>query len=31
MKADFWTFRRGKAVEFTELYDTAALIAAATP
>src|SRR5690242_6957888 len=31
MKADFWTFRRGKAVELTELYDTAAIVAAATP
>ena len=30
MKADFWTFRRGKAVEFTELYDTAAVVVAAT-
>jgi len=30
-KADFWTFRDGKIVEFHELYDTAALIAAARP
>ncbi len=30
-KADFWTFRDGKAVEFHELYDTAGLIAAASP
>ena len=30
-KADFWTFRNGKAVEFHEFYDTAALIAAAKP
>lgn len=30
-KADFWTFRDGKIVEFHELYDTAALIAAAEP
>jgi ketosteroid isomerase-like protein len=30
-KADFWTFRDGKAVEFHEFYDTAALIAAAKP
>jgi ketosteroid isomerase-like protein len=30
-KADFWTFRDGKIVEFHELYNTAALIAAATP
>ena len=30
-KADFWTFRDGKIVEFHELYDTAALIGAATP
>jgi len=30
-KADFWTFRDGKVVEFREYYDTAALIAAATP
>ena len=29
-KADFWTFRDGKVVEFHEFYDTAALIAAAT-
>ena len=28
-KADFWTFRDGKVVEFHEYYDTAALIAAA--
>jgi uncharacterized protein len=27
-KADFWTFRDGKVVEFHEFYDTAALIAA---
>jgi len=30
-KADFWTFRDGKAVELHELYDTAGLIAAASP
>jgi ketosteroid isomerase-like protein len=30
-KADFWTFRNGKVVEFHEYYDTAALFAAATP
>src|SRR5262245_59122603 len=30
-KADFWTFRDGKIVEFHEYYDTAALIAAAKP
>jgi ketosteroid isomerase-like protein len=30
-KADFWTFRDGKVVEFYELYDTAALAAAASP
>jgi len=30
-KADFWTFRDGKVVEFHELYDTAALIAGAKP
>ncbi len=30
-KADFWTFRDGKVVEFHELYDTAALVAAAQP
>ena len=30
-KADFWKFRDGKVVEFRELYDTAALIAAARP
>jgi len=30
-KADFWTFRDGKVVEFHELYDTAALAAAAQP
>ena len=29
-KADFWTFRNGKIVEFHEFYDTAALIAGAT-
>lgn len=28
-KADFWTFRDGKVVEFHELYDTAALLAGA--
>ena len=28
LKADFWTFRDGKAVEFSEYYDTAALFAA---
>ena len=30
-KADFWTFRGGKVVEFHELYDTAAIFAAAQP
>jgi len=30
-KADFWTFRDGKVVAFYELYDTAALVAAAQP
>jgi len=30
-KADFWTFRNGKVVEFHEFYDTAALIAGAKP
>jgi hypothetical protein len=30
-KADFWTFRDGKVVEFYEFYDTAALAAAAQP
>jgi uncharacterized protein len=30
-KADFWTFRDGKVVEFHELYDTAALVAASQP
>lgn len=30
-KADFWMFRDGKIVDFRELYDTAALIAAAQP
>ena len=30
-KADFWTFRDGKVVEFHELYDTAALLAGARP
>jgi uncharacterized protein len=30
-KADFFTFRDGKIVDFRELYDTAALIAAAQP
>jgi hypothetical protein len=29
-KADFWTFRADKVVEYYELYDTAALAAAAT-
>jgi len=28
-KSDFWTFRGDKIVEFHELYDTAALVAAA--
>jgi ketosteroid isomerase-like protein len=28
-KADFWTFRDGRVVEFHELYDTAALLAGA--
>jgi ketosteroid isomerase-like protein len=28
-KADFWTFHDGKIVEFYELYDTAAMFAAA--
>ena len=30
LKADFWMFREGRVVEFYELYDTAALVAAAT-
>ena len=30
-KADFFKFRDGKIVEFYELYDTAALVAAAQP
>jgi hypothetical protein len=30
-KADFWTFRDGKVVEFHEFYDTAALVVAAQP
>ena len=30
-KADFWMFRDGKAVEFREFYNTAALIEAARP
>jgi len=30
-KADFWTFRDGKVVEFHEFYDTAALVAATQP
>jgi uncharacterized protein len=30
-KADFWTFRDGKIIEFHELYDTAAILAAAQP
>ena len=30
-KADFWTFRDGKIVEFYELYDTAGLMAATQP
>ncbi len=30
-KADFWTFRNGKVVEFHEFSDTAALVAAAKP
>jgi ketosteroid isomerase-like protein len=30
-KVDIWRFRDGKAVEFDEYYDTAGLIAAATP
>jgi uncharacterized protein len=30
-KADFWTVRDSKVVEFHELYDTAALVAAAQP
>jgi ketosteroid isomerase-like protein len=30
-KVDIWRFRDGKAVDFDEYYDTAGLIAAATP
>lgn len=30
-KVDIWRFRDGKAVDFEEYYDTARLIAAATP
>jgi len=30
-KADFWTFRDGKAVEFHEFYDTAGVLAALAP
>jgi ketosteroid isomerase-like protein len=30
-KLDFWRFRDGKAIEFYEYYDTAAVMAAATP
>ena len=30
-KVDIWRMRNGKAVEFMEYYDTANLIAAATP
>ena len=30
-KVDFWRFRDGKAIEFYEYYDTASVIAAATP
>ncbi|WP_114943220.1 nuclear transport factor 2 family protein [Microvirga calopogonii] len=30
-KVDIWRFRDGKAVDFEEYYDTAGLIAAATP
>ena len=30
-KIDFWRFRDGKAVEFYEYYDTARVVAAATP
>jgi len=29
-KVDFWRFRDGKAVEFYEYYDTAAVFAAAS-
>lgn len=30
-KVDFWRFRGGKAVEYYEYFDTARVIAAATP
>ena len=30
-KVDFWRFRDGKAVEFYEYYDTASVLAAASP
>jgi ketosteroid isomerase-like protein len=30
-KVDIWRFRDGKAIEFYELFDTAAAFAAATP
>ena len=30
-KVDIWRFREGKAVEFYEMFDTAAAFAAATP
>jgi ketosteroid isomerase-like protein len=30
-KVDFWRFRDGKAIEFYEYYDTASVLAAATP
>ena len=30
-KADFWRFEDGKAVQFYEMFDTAALLAAAQP
>jgi len=30
-KADFWRFEDGEAVQFYELFDTAALVEAATP
>jgi ketosteroid isomerase-like protein len=30
-KVDFWRFRNGKAIEFYEYYDTASVLAAATP
>lgn len=30
-KVDFWRFRNGKAIEFYEYFDTANVVAAATP